>query len=291
MPARERAWLSAGFESVCGFVVRAEDVAWADTPAKLFAAHGLGFPGSPLTPDLPFLDVVRIPVTPFIAVVPAVGGTTPAEAALTGGDIIDRHPFTGNGFVGGIDQIVPLWWLDPVRVPAGSELWRIAADGSETFLAAYVHVGIGWATPTEAVAPRLGWVPPSETLGIFARWRGERVLADVLGDGSVIVCSPTDRDGMQESPRGVWWRQVPRDEVSDLSALRVTARWNGLPVQVVRRFAEEDLIRAEVVYIGRDADVAEAASLMKTDAGVYEATVAWDELAELQASESTPVSR
>ena len=39
MPARERAWLAAGDDLICGYVVDAADAVWADTASKLGHSH------------------------------------------------------------------------------------------------------------------------------------------------------------------------------------------------------------------------------------------------------------
>jgi len=46
-------------DRVAGYVMPAGAVHWAKTPAELFRAHALGFEGSPFSPDMPYLDVLR----------------------------------------------------------------------------------------------------------------------------------------------------------------------------------------------------------------------------------------
>lgn len=292
MPAREREWLAYGEEAVYGYVVQAEHAVWADTPEKLFRVHGLGFPGSPLGAELSFLDVIRIPVTPFVRVEAAVGGTTSQEALLTGGAFVDHPPFTGNGFVGGVpEHIVPLWWLDPIRIPAGAELWRVFADAHEERIATYGHVASGWVAEGEYALKRAAWMPPSEVNGVFGTWRGVRVLADPLPNGSVVVASAGELPGLRLTERGIWAGVVDKAEVNSLVGLRFTCVWRGLRFQIVRRLlGENGTLQARLVYLGRNAFSAEAAGLQKTDAGAYEATAAWSELGEVQGIELTPVA-
>jgi hypothetical protein len=285
LPAQERAWVQAGFEVLSGFVVAADDVAWATTPEQLFRVHGLGFAGSPLRPDAPFIDVVRAPLTPFASLTAAIGGNDRATAQRMGGPFVEHPPFHGSGFVGEIEQQVPLWWLDPIRMPAGSQLRRIHADGRDELVAEYVNVALGWVPAAQHAAPRLGWQPISPVLGPFAVVDGDRVPADPMPDGSVVVCSTAPRDGWQPSDRGLWWTQVPAARAGELTALRVTATLRGVPVQVVQRGAGPEGEIAGVVSIAHDAPAAEAAGFGRTAAGVYEATVPWSELAELQAAE------
>ncbi|MBD3942203.1 hypothetical protein IF188_10900 [Microbacterium sp. NEAU-LLC] len=261
LPARERSWAQFDDDLLVGFVVRAADVAWARTAGELFDAMGVGFPGSPLRRDAPFIDVLRFPATPYLRLVPAVG----RELDPVNG-FVDRPPFTGTGFAAtpATTDPVPLWWLDPCRVPAGSELWRVHADGREEVLAHYDHVASGWL-PRPA-----GRIGSSDVVGVFATWNGQQVLADALPNGRVVVASESPWDALRQTERGVWAGVVEPSDVADLHALVVTGTWRGLAFQIVRRYLEGDTMTARAVYLGRDADEAERAGLEKTDAGVYE---------------------
>ncbi|WP_394552982.1 hypothetical protein ACDF64_01325 [Agromyces sp. MMS24-JH15] len=287
MPAREGAWLVHGNEVVCGYVVQAEHAAWADTPEKVFRLHGLGFDGSPLAPSFPFLDVVRIPITPYVRVTAATGGIDETGAALTGGAFIDHPPFTGTGFVGGVPEgLIPLWWLDPVRIPAGTELWRIYADAHEELVAVFPGVAVGWVAVGEyALEPESRGVP-STLLNVFGNWRGARVFVDELPDGRVSVSSFEELPDTAQTSRGLWAAEVDLGEVTEIAAVRFTCTWRGLPFQVIDRYTGD---RARLVYLGRDVTKAEALQLTKTDAGVYEASVLWTELADLQGVELSRV--
>lgn len=289
LPGREGAWLRFGDEVVSGFVVDAADAAWADTPEKVFRLHGLGFAGSPLSPDLPFLDVVRIPVTPFTRLEAATGGTNAQEARLTGGRFIDHPPFSGNGFVVGVpERIVPLWWLDPVRIPAGTELWRVYADAHEELVAVYPHLASGWQTVGEYASDpeRVQW--PSAVLNVFGHWRGQRVFVDPLRDGRVAVASTSELEGLTRSRRGLWAGVVDAAEVTGISAVRFTCAWRGARFQIVNRYESDGGPQAQLVYTGANAVEAEGLQLVKTDAGVYEATAPWAELTEVEGFEVVP---
>ncbi|MGI9821840.1 hypothetical protein [Agromyces sp. Marseille-Q5079] len=291
LPARERAWLSFGDEVVCGYVVRAEDAVWADTPEKIHRLHGLGFPGSPLSPTFPFLDVVRIPVTPFLQLENATGGTSPHEAQLTGGRFIDHPPFSGNGFVTGVpERIVPLWWLHPTRIPAGAEVWRVYADAHEELVAVFPDVASGWQTVGEYAFEPEGRRAPSPVLNVFGDWNSHRVFADRLADGRTAIASFEELPGMTRSRRGLWGARVESDEVTAVSAVRFTCSWNGMPFQIIDRFDGNGGVTAQLVYLGGDVLQAEASRLTKTDAGVYEASVPWNELTEVQGVEVVPTA-
>lgn len=273
MPARERAWLSAGDDLLCGYVVDASDAAWATTPAQLVQVHGLDFPGSPYAADPDFVDVIRFPATSGTPVIPALG----VVGEIVGGPFSDHPPFDPRGFAPG-ERTVPVWWLDPIRVPAGSELWRVLRDGTEELIATYPHVAAGWVSSADYPTPREGDVLPSESLGVFGEWNGARVIADVLPAGQIVVASRIELPGMHLVARGFWATVAEAGDVSQLGLLRIVGRWNGQPCQVVRSL-DGDQVR--IVSLGRDAFAAEAAGMQKTDAGVYEATVSREELSDL----------
>lgn len=235
MPAKEHAWLTRGLEMIVGFAVRADDIEWATSSAALVEALGLGFPGSPIAADAPFVDLLRFVPNGLLTLVDAVGGTTVERAAQLGGSFVQPPPFTGTGFVA-TDHVVPLWWVEPARVPAGAQLWRIYADGARSMLAVYPHVGIGWQiVPGLDIGDRHAF-PPSHMLGIFTTYRGERLFADLLVDGGVIVASPEPLPGLTErSERGLWWTVVEASTGGEPVGYRVRAHWRGLPFDVVHR--------------------------------------------------------
>lgn len=273
-PSRGRAWLSQGLGWVAGYVVRRDDVASAKTPSALFAELGLGFPGSPFTADAPYIDTLRIPAASYLALEsPGTGDVIPPFR--------DHPPLSGTGFVESASAMVPYWWLAPSALPAGTSLWRAHADGREEILAGYAHVAVGWVS----VRPDFGLptVPlrSPELVGIWAEADGERLLADVLPDGTIILCSPEQREGMQQSSRGVWWAATSRDRVDRIYAVRVVGRWQNRRVQLVGLERGESGDRAHIVFLGHDAIDAESLGLTKSDAGVYEGVVSASEISGL----------
>lgn len=291
-PQVSAAYLESGFDRVGGFVVRAADVADATTPAAVYEVHGLGFPGSPHRPDAPYVDVLRFPATPQLRFENAVGGLDEASRARTGGPFVDRPPFTGTGFVATSLAVVPLSWLAHSRVPAGSELVRISADGSAQVLARYVDVGHGWQSDTVRVghspSPRI-----SRYVGAMAIWANTPLNADVLDDRVVVAAEvePPAQYGFRRTPAGRWSREVPRAEVSQLFEMYVTARWNGLEVRVVDQWTDQNgEAVSHVSYIGHNADLAEGLRLPKIDAGLYEVSVPTSSLTRVETSQLVPQS-
>ena len=281
LPRMTEAYLR-GFDRVAGFVVAAADVAWARTPADLFVAHGLGFPGSPVTADTPYVDVLRFEPVATTRTVAATGGVDQESRGLTGGTFVDRPPFTGTGFVAAPGHVVPLWWLMHTRVPAGAELWRVHADGREELLAVYPDVATGWAGP--AVAP-VGTPQPrlSRHVGPLAQWHGATLTASVVGTDVVLAATsaPPAELGFEPTAVGRWRRVVPMTEVDALFELVVTARWNGLEMRVVDEWDEQGTQMSHLFYVGHDADLAEGLRLTKLDAAVYETSAPSAQLSEL----------
>jgi len=102
------------------------------------------------------------------------------------------------------------------------------------------------------------------------------------------VVSAVEREGLRLTERGVWGGAVPAAELGEVYALRVTASWRGLPVQLVRRWPSDGRLLGRVVFLGRDVRAAEAAGLQKIDAGGYEMTVPVDDLENLRVVQSVP---
>lgn len=286
LPAREQSWLELGDDALSGFVVNAADVSWADTTAKVHDAMGLGFPGSPLSPDDAFVDVLRFDVAPFMKLINAVGRTEQSPDGF-----IDRPPFNGTGFVSAKleKHFIPLWWLEPTRIPAGAELWRIHADGRQEPIALYPHVALGWnSVPTEEnpeMQPFGNQMPPSDLMGSFIKHPERMLPAQTIDNGRVIVGDLAQSEGLKLSHTGRWFEIFEAEEAPEVFGLRVTARLNGLDFIATRRLPSgtgTGTVNVRLVYAGRNADEAEAAGLQKTDAAVYETTASWDDLEDVQ---------
>ena len=137
-PAQVDYYLDRGYDRVSGFVHRANEIAHLDTPAKLYAALGLGYPGSPFSPDASELHVLRWPAyRPSLYRIP-YGGQNEAAMRAMEGWVIERPPFRGNGFAPGeSNDVVAEFKVDSTRLPFGAELWRIGIDGTERLVARF----------------------------------------------------------------------------------------------------------------------------------------------------------
>ncbi len=261
-PALTRAHLSVGHDRVAGYVVRAEDVSFATTPAQLFEVHGLGYPGTPFSPYAPSIDVLRFESSPQLQYKDVPG------------------------------YIVPLWWLRHSRIPPGAELVRIFADGTQILLGHYGDVGTGWSV-TQLGAQRPALASLSRCVGPVAKWHGAYLEADVVDEGNTVVLAlanpPLFETDFQQSPAGRWYRRVPREEVSELFELDLTARWNGLNVRVVDQWQDaQRYVVARISHLGDDVDRAEQLRLDRVEAGVYEAIVYAAELTDIQTNQVVP---
>lgn len=260
-PALSHAHLTAGHDRVAGYVVRAEDVAFATTPAQLFEVHGLGYPGSPFRRDGEHLDVLRFESAPQLQYRDVQG------------------------------YIVPLWWLRHSRIPPGAELVRVHADGTSELLARYGDVGTGWALAVPGVRPAAASL--SRCVGPVAKWHGAYLEADVVDNGHAVVLAlanpPLAETGFELAPSGRWYRRVPRTDVTELFELDLTARWNGLSVRVVDQWQDaQRYVVARISHLGDDLDGAERLGLDRVEAGVYESVVYAAELTDIQTNQVVP---
>ena len=273
-PQLSHAYLTAGWDRVSGFVVTAADAAFATTPAQLFDVHALGFPGSPFSPDDPYVDVIRFPARATMRLENAIGGIDQATRERTGGPFVDRPPFTGTGFAAVAGHIVPVWWMRHTRLAPGTRLVRMFADGTSTELAVFANIADGWMVDGASVGRS---TPFSRYIGTLAEFNGVHLTADVIDQGRRIVLAthsqPTD-ERFVRTGRGMWKYEIPFDEAQGVIELDMEGNWNGLNLRIVDEFLDKDgtkLFRGS--YLDHNADLAEGLRLAKVDAGVYEITV------------------
>jgi hypothetical protein len=125
---------------IAGFVYRVQDSSFTG-PAEYYEALDLGYVGSGFSPDMAEVYVLRwTAVGPESYQVP--------YSAERGGDWSGKPPFTGTGYTSSPDHVVPEFFLDPVPVPIGAEIYRIT-PGTEDFIARYD--GQVWLRPVGAI--------------------------------------------------------------------------------------------------------------------------------------------
>lgn len=125
---------------IAGFVYRVEDSSFA-SPAEYYEGLDLGYEGSDFGPDVTEVYVLRWN---------AVGTESyrVPYSADRGGDWSAKPPFTGTGYTSSRDHVVAEFYLDPVPVPVGAEIYRIISGG-EDFIARFD--GQVWLRPVGAI--------------------------------------------------------------------------------------------------------------------------------------------
>ena len=263
-PDLSAAHLTQGYDRIGGYVVRAADVAFATTPSQLYEVHGLGYPGSPFHRWDAHIDVLRFWSAPQLQYRDVPG------------------------------YIVPLWWLRHSRIPPDAELVRVYRDGSSEALARYGDIGTGW-TPAGRGMARPPMASLSRCVGPVAKWHGAYLEADVVDDGHTVVLAlanpPLAETGFEQAPSGRWFRHVPREAVTELFELDLTARWNGLAVRVVDQWQDaQRYVVARVSHLGDDLERAERLGLVRVEAGLYETDVYAAELTDLATNQVVPAT-
>ncbi|MFC7403606.1 hypothetical protein [Georgenia alba] len=278
-PQMSAAYLDRGLDRVAGYVVPAADAASVTTTAGLFELHGLGFDGTPFSPDSP-IDILHLPTTPTAVVVPATGGTDAESRKATGGTFIEKPPFTGTGFTSSGDAVVPLSWMEHTRIPAGARLWRFTPDAEEPELIGTYHgVAFGWQNHLGDDTFRA--VPPSKLVGYVAKVDAGTFPADIATDEggrpsvvTLVSHVEPEADGFTQTEAGMWAKRVRADDVAELFEMHATATWNDIPVRIVDQGpSTEGEQVAHVTSLLHDALTAERLGMDKLDAGVYEKTV------------------
>lgn len=145
-------YLDQGYDRIAGYVYKWDAVRMLDTPAKVFDALGLGYSGSPFARTDRAIHVIRWPAYAMPLYRAALGGNDEGQMqAVPGGWVVERPPFAGNGFAPSSQFTIPQMKVDSMRLPHRSEMWRIDADGTQEFVAAYDSDRWEWVRPPEEV--------------------------------------------------------------------------------------------------------------------------------------------
>ena len=138
-PRMVEPYLTGRRSIISGFVHRVADTSFT-RPSQFRSALGLDYEGSEFSPDMDEIYLLRWR---------AVGTRTyrvPLSPAL-GGDFAMKPPFTGTGYTSSRNLVIPEFYLDPVPVPVGAEIYRIA--GGEDFIARFD--GQVWLRPAGVI--------------------------------------------------------------------------------------------------------------------------------------------
>jgi len=139
-PRMVEPYLTGRRSIIAGFVHRVADSSFL-YPSDLFSAMSLDYEGSEFSSDMEELYLLRWR---------AVGTESyqvPYSVAL-GGDWAMKPPFTGTGYTASPAHPVPEFFIDPVPVPVGAEIYRICAGRAE-FIARYD--GQVWLRPSGGI--------------------------------------------------------------------------------------------------------------------------------------------
>jgi hypothetical protein len=136
-PAQLPFYLERGYDRVSGFVNRAAEVSHLTSPRALYRALGLVYSGSQFADGDTEVHVLRwIAHRPDLYRLPYGGQNESAMRAMQGW-VIEKAPFRGNGFAPGDTDVVAEFKVDSVRLPHGTQMWRLSQDGSQTLVASF----------------------------------------------------------------------------------------------------------------------------------------------------------
>lgn len=278
-----------GENLVHGFAVDSGSLGLNETSGEIFKALFMERP----VDDAAVVDEVAtllFPLYPTDTAVPAMGGNTPEQLAITGGDFLQPVPFDGRGMVRlPADPIATHLYVEPTMLRAGAFLLKHTPKGGYTEMAAYFGPRLGWGvpdgSPVQGGIPRIG---PNPLFGPHLQVKGETGLRpadlDVGEDGSLQGAYVLERQ--DDDVKGT---QISLEDVSEAGFLRARTTWNGLPVLLVGKVTGETAgFRA--LCLSHDAYDAQAAGFRMVEAGVYEAVIPASQIGQPTFTLSTPPS-
>ncbi len=246
--------VESGLDQIGGYVTEASAVVSLRTPAELLAEYGVD-----AAPD--FADVVRF--------------EQPRLATFTKPSDSDRpwRDFPHGFLLGG--SLAPVWRMSRTRFSHGAEYWRIRSDGEQKCLSHYAGAGRGWVGAKR-------WRPPSPIVGTLARWQRREFFADVIAETVLLTAIAGEGPaGFDQVRPQVWSATVPLSECEVFERV-FTAQVDGVPVRILRRTGET----AEVLLLSDAPADAARVGAGRVEAGVFEAVIAADRLAEVRGVEN-----
>lgn len=229
MPWLSQAVGDRGHPYVGGPVVRMVDVGHLQTARALVDAFDLRSSAA-FVDDPPFVDVLRFEVEPMMNL------DTPAMTTRP-------WPTYPMGFLTGPGAgMTPVWVLERTRVPRGTEMWRIHADGRQEMVTRFDGMAHGWRGAR-------GYTPPTHMVGPRATVDGVEYPAELLDPGpSEVQLVHLGEDlprGFETARPRVAVRTVPIREVSELRAVQLSASWLDMTVRVLHPGADDALVAVE----------------------------------------------
>jgi hypothetical protein len=176
--------------------------------------------------------------------------------------------------------------MDLIELPAGTELWRIDAQGDEQRVGAYLNRQVGWLSTARPLLGPGCWhrppVPlrPTVRRGLVAHYRGEDFDADFGPRPGEVTLHPLPRtrppvEFTEQS--GAATLPVMICELDSLDFVRWRGGWKGLPVELVESGPEYAVIH----YVGENGPRAAESGLAEVDYRVWRGAVPHSELADV----------
>ncbi|TGN33254.1 hypothetical protein [Aeromicrobium chenweiae] len=178
-----------------------------------------------------------------------------------------------HGFLPGAGEIVPVFDLARTRVPTGTELWRLRAEGEPGLKLIYDGPAHGWRR-----AP--SYFPPLHIVGPRAMWRGLDLPAAFTPDIThveLVHVGDAAPDGFEAVRPQVSRVVIPVSECESIFEAVLTASWRGHGARVLQRAGEHALLE----LAGLSPDVAESVGATVVEPGVHEAVVPYSELTDV----------
>ncbi len=274
-PGVVQAYLGHGFDRVSGWVVPAGDVSELTSLEQLRELHHLDFPGTPIAAGEPI----------YILHFPAPATLTLVRANPQSMSELFTLPNNGQLTVG--DVTTTLYWLEHTRLAAGTRLWRFDGSGEPQLAGTYNGPAFGWQDPED----NFHAVSPSPVVGRIAvvdeqLYVAEPELDEEGAPVSVTLTWPVEPqvEGFTETDAGVWAKMVDYDDVSVLAEAYATTTWKGMPARVVERFELDGRDVARIASLVLDFGANREAGYDLVEPGVWEKTVGWDELEDVEQS-------
>lgn len=264
-----------GEDLVHGFAVDAYSLRPNDSSRDVYKSLFMEWPVGD-DPQVGAIGTLRFPLGPTDTAVPAMGGNTPDELAITGGDFLQPPPFNGIGMINlPADPIATHLYVAPTVLRAGAHLLKRHPDGSEATTIATYHGPIhGWSLPEDTPMPHpIPLRPPHPFIGPQVRLEGgsgyQPAQFNVSDDNELLAVF-----ALEVVDSAIEYEKVSTEQIADVGYLRVQTTYKGLPMQIVGR--DKDGYRA--ICLSHDAYAARERGLTLVEAGVYETIIPGKEL-------------
>ncbi len=180
-----------------------------------------------------------------------------------------------------------VYQVDLIELPAGTELWRIDAQGDEQRMGAYLNRQVGWVSTGPATLGPGCWNRPPVPLrltmrrGLVAQYHGGDFDADFGPRPGEVTLHPLPGKRLPEEfidQAGAYPLPVMICELDSLELVRWCGGWHGLPVELVESGPEHTVIH----YLGENGPRAAELGLAEVDYRVWRGSVPHSELVDVQ---------